>query len=139
MHRSFARSVGIRSSSAIALLLTIIALPAAGGEIQVTVTNNAPAGGVSLTPVWVGFHNGSFDSYNGGLSSQPGLERIAEDGNPAVISSDFLGGYTYIDDSGVDPVSDRVLSSQSGADRVDGLVGGRSHRARPVRQSELRD
>ena len=60
----------------------------------------------------------------GGLSSQPGLERIAEDGNPAVISADFLGGYSYIDDSGVTPVSDRVLSSQNGADRVDGMVGG---------------
>lgn len=93
-------------------------------EVRVTIENNATAGGVYLTPLWVGFHDGSFDSYNNGLSSQEGLERIAEDGNPAVISSDFLGGYTYIDDSGADPVSARLLSSQAGADRVDGVVGG---------------
>ena len=124
MHRSSARSVWIRSSATIALLLTTIGVPAGAGEIEVSVTNNAPNGGVFLTPVWVGFHDGSFDSYNGGLSSQPGLERIAEDGNPGPISSDFLGGYTYIDDSGVSPVSAKIMSSQSGAERVDGVVGG---------------
>lgn len=124
MHRSSARSVWIRFLATSALGMTSFAITAKGGEIQVSVTNNAPAGGVYLTPVWVGFHDGSFDSYNGGLSSQPGLERIAEDGNPAVISSDFVGGYTYIDDTGVSPVSARTLSSQNGADRVDGVVGG---------------
>lgn len=35
-------------------------------QVEVTVTSNAPTGGVYLTPLWVGFHDGSFDSYNGG-------------------------------------------------------------------------
>ena len=65
MHRSLVRSVGLPSSTTFAILLTLIVAPAVGGEIQVTVTNNAPAGGAYLTPVWLGFHDGSFDSYNG--------------------------------------------------------------------------
>ena len=72
-------------------------------DIQVTITNQSPNGGVYITPVWVGFHDGSFDSYNGGLSSQLGLERIAEDGNFGQISADFLAGLTYIDNSGGTP------------------------------------
>ena len=90
--------------------------------VRVTITNNSPDGGTFITPVWVGFHDGSFDTYNGGLSSQEGLERLAEDGDTSVISSDFLGGYTYIDPVG--PTSARILSAQAGADRVDGTVGG---------------
>jgi len=93
----------------------------------VTVTNNAPAGGVALTPVWVGFHDGSFDSYNGGLSSQPGLERLAEDGNfgdtstPGTLMYDFANNQTYIDNSSGTAVSATVNSSQVGT-RVQGAI-----------------
>ena len=86
--------------------------------VEVEITNNGPSNGVAITPVWVGFHDGSFDSYNGGLSSQEGLERIAEDGDTSVLSADFLGGYTYIDAGS----SVKVLSSQPGVDRVDGTI-----------------
>lgn len=95
-------------------------------DVLVTIENNGPAGGVAFTPVWVGFHDGSFDSYNGGLTSQLGLERLAEDGTTGVVSSDFLGGYTYIDDSSGTPMSARVLSSQPGSERVDGAIGSAS-------------
>ena len=90
-------------------------------QVRVDVTNNAPAGGVAITPLWVGFHDGSFDSYNGGLSSQPGLERIAEDGDTSQISADFLNDLTYIDTSGGPAVSATVASSQTGT-RVDGTI-----------------
>jgi len=92
--------------------------------IEVKITSNAPAGGVYLTPVWVGFHDGSFDSYNGGLSAQPGLEEIAEVGSSATISADFLAGKTYVDTSGGPAVSATVASTQAGSERVDGTVGG---------------
>ena len=94
-----------------------------GVEVAVTITSNAPNGGVALTPLWVGFHDGSFDSYNGGLTSQLGLERIAEDGDASAFSADFQGGYTYVDNSGMSPTSARVLSSQPGSERVDGVIG----------------
>lgn len=106
------------------LTLSAMSAPAhAVQQVKVEITSNAPDGGVALTPVWVGFHDGSFDSYNGGLSSQEGLERLAEDGNTSVISDDFLGGYTYIDSSSGTPVSARILSTQTGSERVDGTIG----------------
>ena len=38
-------------------------------DVVVTIENVAPDGGVAITPIWSGFHSGSFDSYNGGLTS----------------------------------------------------------------------
>lgn len=125
--------VGVASTFAVVLSF---ALPAkAVQRVRVDITSNAPDGGVALTPVWVGFHDGSFDSYNGGLSSQVGLERLAEDGNTAVISDDFLGGYTYIDNSSGPAVSARVLSSQAGSQRVDGTIASTSG-APPIEAGE---
>ena len=93
------------------LTITPASADASGTQkIKVEITNNAPTGGVALTPVWVGIHSGSFDSYNGGLTSQPGLEAIAEDGNNSIVTAQFAdfdpvsGGYTYVDNSGVSPV-----------------------------------
>ena len=74
-------------------------------RVIVRIENIAPQDGVAITPIWVGFHSGSFDSYNGGTLALEGLERIAEDGNTALLTEQFndfneKGGYTYIDNSG---------------------------------------
>lgn len=87
--------------------------------LKVEVESLAPDGGVALTPVWVGFHDGSFDSYDEGLSSQEGLERIAEDGNTTPISIDFNANKTYVQ-GGMSGVFD---STQVGT-RVDGTIPG---------------
>ena len=103
-----------------AVCFTISSLGLApAAEVSVTVSNIAPAGGNYVTPVWVGFHDGSFDSYNGGAPSQPGIERIAEDGNVTPISDDFRAGLTYVDSAGA---SATVSSSQAGSERVDGVI-----------------
>ncbi|XAL99817.1 spondin domain-containing protein [Phycisphaeraceae bacterium D3-23] len=86
-------------------------------DVRVDVTNNGPAGGVFITPLWVGFHDGSFDSYSGGLSTQEGLERLAEDGTTSFISDDFLAGNTYVD-GGVSG----VFATAQTAGRVDGTI-----------------
>ena len=95
-------------------------------DVRVEITNNAPTGGVAITPAWVGFHAGTFDSYNGGLASQPGLESIAEDGSTALLSSQFLdfdataGGYTYV---GPGPSNALVRTGDSrDVYRVDGTL-----------------
>ncbi|MEO1526529.1 MAG: spondin domain-containing protein [Planctomycetota bacterium] len=94
------------------------------------IDNIAPEGGVALTPVWVGFHNGNFDSYNGGLTSLEALERVAEDGDNGLISTQFndfdpeLGGYTFIDNSGDSPVSALVRTGDlSDLFRQDATLG----------------
>ncbi|MCR9201394.1 MAG: spondin domain-containing protein [Planctomycetaceae bacterium] len=99
--------------------------------MTVTIENIAPSDGVALTPVWVGFHTGSFDSYNGGLRSLPALERLAEDGNNAVISAQFNdfdpvnGGYTFVDNSGSQPRSRLVRTGDlNDVNRQDATLGG---------------
>lgn len=67
------------------------AMTASGASIQVTITNLAPANGTFLTPVWVGFHNGTFDIYDSGAAASAALERIAEDGDTSAISAAFTG------------------------------------------------
>ena len=59
--------------------------------IKVKVENLAPSSGNLLTPVWVGFHDGSFDLYDIGSAATPGLERLAEDGTPGPLSAEFAG------------------------------------------------
>ncbi len=80
-----------RLSPMLLFLLPLAAVPASALQVEVTIENVAPEGGVLLTPVWVGFHDASFDSYDGGApaSDFPGLEQIAEDGNSGPLSDDF--------------------------------------------------
>ena len=91
--------------SGLALMLPLMLLttgllvqPAAAQQqgIVVTVENRSPSEGTFQTPIWLGFHDGSFDIYDrdapADLLPIPGsvaLERLAEDGNTAPITDDF--------------------------------------------------
>ncbi len=66
-----------------------LAATAQAVEVTVTVENLSPDNGLFVTPVWVGFHNGGFDTYNLGDPASTGLERLAEDGNTAPLSAEF--------------------------------------------------
>lgn len=67
-------------------------------KLSISVENLAPQNGTSLTPTWVGFHNGGFDTYNRGEAVTQGLERIAEDGITSVISQEFAdSGFGDVD------------------------------------------
>jgi len=71
------------------LLAMVGPLQADDREVIVTIENLAPENGVFLTPVWVGFHNGSFNLFDpGGLASNA-LERLAEDGDASVLRAEF--------------------------------------------------
>lgn len=75
-------------STALFLITSSAALNAAT-DIQVTVTNNAPSNGLYFTPVWSGFHNGSFNLFDNGGMASSGLETLAEEGNPSVLAAEF--------------------------------------------------
>ncbi|WP_439343073.1 spondin domain-containing protein [Vacuolonema iberomarrocanum] len=63
-------------------------------EVTVSVENLSPENGTLLTPVWFGFHDGGFDTYDRGRPSSPGLESLAEDGATDLISQEFdLAGF----------------------------------------------
>ena len=59
-------------------------------QIRVSVENLQPADGFFFTPVWVGFHDGSFDLFDPGLAASAPLEVIAEEGDPGPLSGLFL-------------------------------------------------
>ena len=69
-------------------------------QFRIEVTSNAPAGGNAITPVWFGFHDGSFDVFDSGSAVSAGLEELAETGMPPMLSSEFGAATT----NGVDVV-----------------------------------
>lgn len=58
-------------------------------RVRVTIENPAPMLGTALTPMWIAFHEGTFDTYDGGSPTSPELERLAEDGNTAPLAGLF--------------------------------------------------
>jgi hypothetical protein len=79
----------IASAISTSSVLTL-ALSANAATLRITIDNLAPTNGTALTRTWFGFHNGSFDLYNRGEAVTTGLERIAEDGNVAILNEEFL-------------------------------------------------
>jgi Ca2+-binding RTX toxin-like protein len=61
----------------------------AHSPVRVVIENLAPENGTNLTPFWVGFHAGDFDTYDAGRPASPGVESIAEDGNAQTLSREF--------------------------------------------------
>ncbi|GAC15998.1 spondin domain-containing protein [Aliiglaciecola lipolytica] len=57
--------------------------------IQVQVSNLFDDGGLALTPVWLGFHDGTFDSFDMGSAASASLQNLAENGVTSGIESDF--------------------------------------------------
>ena len=57
--------------------------------IKVTIENLAPEAGTHLTPVWIGFHDGSLDLFDEGETVSEALESLAEDGDTSSVSADF--------------------------------------------------
>ncbi len=58
-------------------------------QLTIEIENLAPTQGTLLTPVWFGFHNGMFDTYDRGRPASLGVERIAEDGNAMQLGAEF--------------------------------------------------
>ncbi|MEP3891007.1 MAG: CHRD domain-containing protein [Hellea sp.] len=85
--------------------------------ITISVTNTLGEGGTFLTPVFFGFHDGAnFDLYDRGGAVSEGLERLAEDGNIAVLASEF--------------------AAQTGAAGVQGVIAGREQGPPPIDPGE---
>ena len=81
-----------RTAGAIAGALGLCTLASAQPvDVTVIVESLAPDLGTFQTPFWVGFHDGSFDSFDLGSAASPELERLAEDGNTGPISTLFAG------------------------------------------------
>jgi hypothetical protein len=63
---------------------TVLLANAAGAQqrrVTATVTNLAPTNSISFAPLHVGFHNGTFDSFNIGQTAGAGIISVAEGGS----------------------------------------------------------
>ncbi len=80
-------------SSAI-LALTVLGLApsaAPAGFVRISVTNNQPAGGFAITPVWFGLHDGTFNLFTPGAAASPSLRTVAELGDTGPLMTAFGG------------------------------------------------
>ena len=57
-------------------------------EIRITVKNTSDDGGTFLTPLYLGFHDGSFDLFDAGAAASAGLESLAEDGSATALAQE---------------------------------------------------
>jgi hypothetical protein len=73
---------------------------------HVKIINMAPVNGTCMTPVWVGIHDGTFDSYDADSAASAELERLAEDGTTDPIIEAFakLTGGVWDDVAGKVPI-----------------------------------
>ena len=58
-------------------------------ELRFVFYNDAPVNGLWLSPTWLGLHDGSFNVFDLGAEASPGLEQLAEDGQPAGLDAEF--------------------------------------------------
>lgn len=83
--KRFVMTAVITAASVLTLASTVTA-----ATLRVTVENLAPQGGTFFTPLWFGFHDGTFDTFNEGESiPTEQFERLVEDGLTAPISELF--------------------------------------------------
>ena len=71
------------------LRITVTEVPPNPINVKVELENLAPDDGNFLTPVWVAFHDGSFDIFDEGGIASAGLESIAEDGATGTLGAEF--------------------------------------------------
>lgn len=65
-----------------AVLMLVVATAQAQTQIEVKVTTTGPVG---LAPVFAAFHDGSYDIFDSGSMATPGLELLAEVGDPSAL------------------------------------------------------
>src|SRR5262245_41703208 len=85
------RSLRLAFGTIAALAALVIAAPAPGSEIQITVTNDQPSGGFALAPVWFGVQDGTFQAFTPGSSASSQIATLAQFGNTTPLMNLFAG------------------------------------------------
>ncbi len=100
----------MKTSGKSILALAATSLAAMGGSaaaytLNVTVANDTPPGGFSVTPVYTAIHDGGFDAFDAGEAASPGVERLAELGDVSGLPPERLA---------VDPGSTATVVAAAG-------------------------
>jgi hypothetical protein len=83
----------LRPVSVVAALtwLSLIGEPALASQVRITVTNEQPNGGFSVSPFWFGIHDGSFDLFDPGSPANAQIESVAELADLGPLATQFVG------------------------------------------------
>ena len=83
----------VRTVLRAAAVLAALAAPGAARAdfIQVTVTNDQPAGGFGISPLWAGVHDGTFSTFTPGSAAASPIQTLAELGSTAGLTAAFAG------------------------------------------------
>jgi len=81
--------LGVRTLLAGGMLLFHCLVFAA--ELQVTYTNDQPAGGFAVSPLWAGVQDGTYQTFSPGSTASLAVENVAELADTSVITSVFTG------------------------------------------------
>ena len=73
------------------------AFPVAASQIEISVTNNQPAGGFALAPVWLGVQDGTFNAFTPGSTASSQIARLAQFGDTSLLSSQFEAAGVGVD------------------------------------------
>ncbi len=74
---------------ATAAALTLVTSAAHAESVTIQVDNLLATDGPSLTPVFLGLHDGTYDLFDPGSAASPGLERTAELGVNDILTDEF--------------------------------------------------
>ena len=66
-------------------------------QVRVSIENRQSSDGFYLTPLWVGFHDGTFDYFDANSAASGSLELLAEEGDASALSTDFGAASTGTD------------------------------------------
>ncbi|WP_150048230.1 spondin domain-containing protein [Methylomonas rhizoryzae] len=62
-------------------------------EVTFTVTNLSAAQGVAISPVFLAFHDGSYDAFDQGSAASAAIEAVAELGDSSGLAAAFASAY----------------------------------------------
>ncbi len=75
----------------IAVAACLTAASAHAITVKVKVENLSESDGLWFTPVFFGFHDGSFDTFDAGVAATSSIEALAEGGDPSGLIADIGG------------------------------------------------
>src|SRR5690606_109901 len=84
----------MQKSTPLAVVAALALAPAASSQqvrVRVVAENLSPEQGTHVSPVWVAFHDGTFDVYDDTVVASAALESMAEDGNANGLAAAFVG------------------------------------------------
>lgn len=110
----------IFAGAALASALFFLSGAATAAPYTISITNLAPGNGTFLTPLWFGFHDGTFDIFDEGSAAGGSLQALAEGGDVSGIWGDFMAASgTSVGGAIFGPGGGVILPGQTGSVTID--------------------